>query len=182
MQLRGVAGRGGPTARRSRGGVPKRGGALWTRPGAFFQHLCQLWHICPNLYSEWDGLSSCSILWYNVQIAQWPHFLSRGINVIMIIKVVFMETFFQPLNGCRDGWHVWSCQKAGWQPLHRSFQVTLNLLEIVVVVVVTSSEMSLWSLDGAWLSLLECLPLESTLQGKDIGSFPNFNPKVAADK
>merc|ERR1719336_2777708 len=23
----------------------------------------------------------------------------------------------------RDGWHVWSCQKAGWQPLHRSFQM-----------------------------------------------------------
>ena len=54
--------------------------------------------------------------------------------------------------------------------------------KLFVVVIVTSFEMSLWSLDGAWLSLLECLPLESTLQGKDIGSFPNFNPKVAADK
>ena len=51
-----------------------------------------------------------------------------------------------------------------------------------LVVAVTSFEMSLISLDGAWSSLSECLPLESTLQGLNIGSFSNFNFMVAADK
>ena len=117
-------------------------------------------------------LSSCSILWYHVQIAQWPYFLSQCIKCDNIIESSFHGDFFSTFEWLQR----WlACLVVSKSRLAASTPILSGDIELFgndfFVAAVTSFEMSLWSLDGAWLSLLGCLPSESTLQGIDIGSF-----------